>query len=289
MFSRRKALIPFAIAALLHAGCRITPTISDGIAVTGVALDRSAAEITGSATLQLNAAISPANASNKAVSWTSSDPAVADVTASGLVTGYAVGSATIAVHTADGDKTASCAVSVTSVPVSGVTLPGSASIVGNQTVSLVPVISPENALNKAVTWTTSDLTVATVSSVGVVSGLNSGSATITVHTADGDKTASCAVTVTRVTVTGVALPEIARLTSGFTAQLAATVSPANATDQRLGWSSDNASIATVSDSGLVTGVGVGSTTIRVTAAGGAFSDACALTVAAPGTITIIGN
>jgi uncharacterized protein YjdB len=289
MVRRKKAFMPCVLAALLCAGCRVTVAANDGVAVTGVALDRSSAEIAGCASLQLSATVSPADASIKTVSWTSSDAAVASVSADGLVTSRAAGSATITVRTSDGDKTDACALSVTDVPVGGVTLPPSASIVGNRTVTLVAVVSPENAMRKSVTWTTSDPAVATVSPIGLVRGVNSGNAVITVHAADGGKTATCSVSITRVPVTGVALPDTAGATAGFTARLVAALSPADATDQGLVWSSANPAVATVSPAGLVTGVAIGSTTISVTTADGSFSDSCALTVAAPGTITITGN
>jgi hypothetical protein len=82
------------------------------VAVTGVSLDRSTASLAVNASLTLVPTISPANAANKSVSWTSSNTAVATVAGNGLVTGVAAGTATITVTTADGGKTASCGVTV---------------------------------------------------------------------------------------------------------------------------------------------------------------------------------
>ena len=81
------------------------------VAVTAIALDKTTAAVKPGETLTLVASITPAEASNKAVSWTSSDDKVATV-ASGVVTGVAVGSATITVRTDDGGKTATCTVTV---------------------------------------------------------------------------------------------------------------------------------------------------------------------------------
>ena len=121
-----------------------------------------------------------------------------------------------------------------------------------------------------VTWTTSNNGVATVSN-GVVRGVSKGSATITT-TANG-KSATCSVTVTEkaktVEVSRVSLsPSSGTLKVGETATLSATVSPSNATDKFLDWSSSNTSVATVSSSGQVTAVGEGSARITATASNG---------------------
>ncbi len=93
------------------------------VAVTGVALDQTAANVSRGGTLQLTATVSPTNAEDKTVSWSSSDPSVATVSDSGLVTianGAAVGStATITVTTNDGEYAASCVITVTRRKVTG--------------------------------------------------------------------------------------------------------------------------------------------------------------------------
>jgi uncharacterized protein YjdB len=169
------------------------------VSVTGVTLDKTSASLSVGGTETLTAAITPANATNKNVTWSSSAPAVATVNASGLVTAVAAGSATITVTTADGNKTATCAVTVTatSVPVTGVTLDKTAltMLTIGGTEILTATVAPSNATNKAVTWSTSAPTVATVDTSGVVTAVAAGTAVITVTTADGNKTATCTVTV----------------------------------------------------------------------------------------------
>ena len=140
-------------------------------------------------------------------------------------------------------------------------------IVGN-TSTLTATVTPSNATDKRVTWTSSDNSVATVSD-GVVTAVNPGTATIIATTTNG-KLIMCTVTVQPATVdvTGVSLSATSlSLTVGETSALAATVMPNNATDQSVSWESSNATVATVSD-GVVTAVGVGTTTITVTASGG---------------------
>lgn len=102
------------------ATCAVTVTAST-VAVTGVTLDKSSATVNVGATLQLTATVAPSNATNKAVTWTSSNNNIATVDANGKVTGKAVGSATIQVTTTDGKKTASCTVTVTQGSVATIT------------------------------------------------------------------------------------------------------------------------------------------------------------------------
>ena len=170
------------------------------VGVTGVTLNKSSLSLDVGDTETLTATVTPGNATNKAVSWSTSNAAVATV-ANGVVTAVAPGSATITVTTADGGKTAACSVTVTEdgttgVPVTGVTLnKSSLSLTVGGTETLTATVAPSNATNKAVTWSTSNAAVATVAN-GVVTAVAAGSAVITVTTADGSKTAACSVTVT---------------------------------------------------------------------------------------------
>lgn len=174
-------------------------TCGSNVAVTGVVVSPTSASIGVGTTQQLTRTISPANATNTNVTWSSSNGAVVSVSTSGLVTGLAAGSATITVTTTDGAKTATSAITVTSsnIAVTGVTVtPTSASISTGSTQQLTRTIAPSNATNINVTWTTSTASVATVSTSGLITAIATGTATITVTTADGAKTASCAITVT---------------------------------------------------------------------------------------------
>jgi beta-glucanase (GH16 family) len=87
---------------------------STTVAVTGVSLSSTTASLTVGSTKQLTATIAPTNATNQAVTWSSSNTAYATVSSSGLVTAIAAGTATITVKTTDGSKTATCVVTVTS-------------------------------------------------------------------------------------------------------------------------------------------------------------------------------
>ena len=167
--------------------------------VTGVKLNKNTTTIKVGGTETLTATVEPANATNKAVTWSSDNISVATVDANGLVTAVAEGSATITVTTEDGSKTASCTVTVTTatVPVTGVTLdPTSLTLDVNQTAPLTATITPSDATNQNVTWTSDNPSVATVSG-GVVTAVAPGEATITATTADGGFAATCTVTVNK--------------------------------------------------------------------------------------------
>ena len=104
--------------------------------------------------------------------------------------------------------------------------------------SLVATISPSNATNKDVEWTSSNTNVATVDTTGKVTGVSAGSATITVKTKDGAKVATCNVTVKNpvISVTGVTLNKTAlNLVTGASESLVATISPSNATNKDVEW------------------------------------------------------
>ncbi|HHY27230.1 MAG TPA: hypothetical protein GX523_10920 [Desulfitobacterium dehalogenans] len=153
-----------------------------------------------SATLAVK--IAPYKANQK-VTWKSSNTAVATVDANGKVVGIKAGTAYVTATTEDGSKSATCRVTVANsqgtekISVTGVTLNQSTMNLsaGGSTGTLTANVFPSDATNKNVTWTSSNLNVATVNSQGVVTPLTPGVATITVTTVDGLKTAHCTVNV----------------------------------------------------------------------------------------------
>ena len=270
------------------ATCKVTVTAAM-VPVTGVTLNKTSLELTEGETAALTATVAPENATNKGVSWQSSNPAVATVK-DGTVTAVKAGTAEITVTTAEGGKTAKCTVTVKAKPpavvaVTGVTLnPASIELTEGETAALTATVAPENATNKSVSWKSSNEAVATVKD-GTVTAVKAGTAEITVTTADGGKTAKCTVTVKAkppavVAVTGVTLnPASIELTEGETAALTATVAPENATNKSVSWKSSNESVATVKD-GTVTAVKEGTAEIAVTTADGSKTAKCTVTVKA---------
>ena len=185
----------FIIALIGFASCE-----KEENKVTGVTLDKSNLSIVVGGTEQLSATVEPAEAVDKNVLWTSSDATIASVN-NGLVEGKSAGEAVITAETVDGGFKATCSVTVTenAVNVSGITLGTTEwSAIPGETKQLDFVIEPINATDQTVTWFSSSDAVATVNQSGLVTAIGAGTATITVTTTDGAKTATCEVTVTAV-------------------------------------------------------------------------------------------
>ena len=175
------------------------------VAVTGVTVAPAALTLEVGQTGALTATVAPATATNKAVTWTSSAPAIATVDASGTVKGVSPGTATITVKTADGGKTATCAVTVKAaaapaVKVTGITLNYSSITVNGdlERVQLIATVAPATATDQSLTWTSSDASVASVDGAGLVTIRKKGKATVTAKANDGSGvSASCLFDVIR--------------------------------------------------------------------------------------------
>ena len=174
------------------------------VEVAGIALDQTAATLTEGETLTLTATVSPDDATDKTVTWETSDAAIATVV-DGVVTAVAPGTATITAKA--GDKKATCVVTVEKkvIAVSGITLDQTAAtLTEGETLTLVATVSPDDATDKTITWATSDAAIATVVD-GVVTAVAPGTATITAKA--GDKEATCVVTVEAAAVEPTPEPE----------------------------------------------------------------------------------
>ena len=174
---------------------------NENVKVTGVSLDKTSAELKINESLGLKASISPADATNKDVTWATSDEKIAKVDENGKVTAAGAGKVTITVTTKDGGFKATCEVTVRNeevpvVKVTGVSLDKIlAELKINESVELKATISPADATNKEVTWTSSDEKIAKVDANGKVTAVGAGHATIIVTTKDGNFNATCEVIV----------------------------------------------------------------------------------------------
>jgi uncharacterized protein YjdB len=254
--------------------------------VASVSVSPSSASVLPAQTVQLTATTldsTGAALNGRTVTWSSSSTGVATVNGSGLVTGVAVGSTTVTA--ASEGRSASSSVTVTTVPVASVTVtPASGSLYVGQTVQLTatPKDSAGNPLTgRVIAWSSDNTTVATVSTSGLVTGKGAGSATITAAT--GGKSGTSTITAAIVPVASVVVsPASASVPTGNMVQLTATPKDSvgnTLTGRAITWSSSATSVASVSSSGLVTGVTIGSATI--TAATGGKSGSSAITVTAP--------
>jgi len=250
--------------------------------VTAVEVDPQQMVLSINETREIQAIVYPENATDKSVTWTSSDTNVATVE-NGKVTAVAVGNATIIVITSDGHYTDTCAVTVVEpIHVESVTLDKhDLSLVLGDNDYLTATVSPADAADKSVTWASDNETVATVDKFGKVTAVGKGTTNITVTTNDGHYTDTCAITVVkRVTEVDLDQHEFS-IYPLETCVLTATISPADATDQSVSWASDNETVATVDENGKVTAVSVGTANITVTTRDGGKTDTCEVTVTLP--------
>ncbi len=247
--------------------------------VESITLSATTAQIELGETVELTATVLPENATNKTVTWTSSDESVAKVDAAGKVTSIKEGKATITASC--GSVSATCEVTVVLpiIPAESITLnETTAELKMGETLTLTPTVLPENTTDKKVAWTSSDESIARVDANGNVSAISVGNVTITATC--GDATASCVVTVTEapvVSAESITLSEqTAELKVGETVSITATVLPENTTDKKVTWTSSDESIATVNTLGTITAVSVG--TVTITATCGDITATCTVTV-----------
>lgn len=259
--------------------------------LSSVAVNPATAFVGVGDTTRLAATVLPANATNQRVTWTSSNTSIVSVDANGLLKGESPGSAVITATTNESGKTASSTVTAANIAVTGVTLPATSAVGVNNSITLVASIQPANATNKAITWSSSDAGIVSVSQSGVLTGVSPGNATITVTTQDGAKTASSVITSSNVLLTSVVLNKTtATVGVGDTTSIKATVAPAIASNKTVLWSSSNPAVATVSNNGIVTAIAIGTATIAATAQDASgISSGSAITVVSAGACGIMTN
>lgn len=285
--SKGSILNVFVALALLTA-CNKQP---ETISVTGITLNPTSYELIEGESITITATVTPSDAANKNVQWSSSNPDI--LVSNGTVTtsfkpGAAtttvngremLGKGTITAKTEDGGKTATCEITVfaKTIAVTGISLSEDDLFLDKgQSYTLKATVVPDNATNKTVQWTTSNASVANVDQNGTVNAISSGNATITASA--GDKSATCAVSVI-IPVTSITLNKTSlTLEKGSCEVLTATVSPQNATNKEVKWTSSDDAVAYV-DNGVVTASKGGDATI--TASVGDFSATCTVSVIVP--------
>ena len=252
------------------------------IHATSIALNHDALTLYAGEKATLTGTVMPGNATEKSVSWASSDDKVAKVSQKGEVTAVGTGRAQVTATTKDGSKlTAACNVTVSARAESLTFDVGKKTIGIGETFMLVPVVKPEGA-SPRLTWKSSDPAVAYVDANGRVEGFKTGTADVTATTTDGSNlTATCRVTVIKY-VSSISLSESEiSLFAGETIKLTATVNPTDATHRKLAWTSTDEAVATVED-GTVTARGNGSALIVATSTDGSSIEAiCHVTVTTP--------
>ncbi len=247
------------------------------VPVESVSLDKADVTMEIGQSLTLAATVLPDNATDKAVEWHSSNPAIAEVDRNGKVTAVSEGSAQISASA--GGKSASCQITVSKpevpvVHVESVSLDRSdASLVVGYTLTLTATVLPGNADDKSVIWASTNPAIAEVDQTGKVTAKSAGTTTVTATTTDGGKIAGCEVTVTAgfVPITGVTLNYTEyTLELGESFELIAYPQPDNASQRDFSWRSSDGSVvypnilsAESSESVSVQSIGLGTATITL--------------------------
>ncbi len=254
--------------------------------VSSVSLNASSLELSIGDTYAFIASVLPENATNKELTWSTSDESVVSVD-NGTITALKEGKATITVKSIDGYKSSSAVITVVKKPsiihVSSVSLnETSLNLLTGDRATLTATVLPSNSSDKTISWSSNNENVATVKN-GKVTAISAGQATITVTTKDGGLTASCIVNVTQkiVPVNGVSLnySEL-ELNVDDSKDLIAQVLPTNATNKEVIWSTTDEEVASVDENGKVTALKVGETMITVTTVDGGYKDYCIIKVTA---------
>lgn len=264
-----------------------TPVAGSGVAASGVALDKKVATVNVGKKVTVKATVTPANADNKTLAWTSSNTKIATVL-NGVVKGVKAGRVIITAKTTDGSNiSATCTVTVKQ-PVTSISLSKKATMYTGKKLTLKAKVNPANASNKALTWKSSNAKVAKVSSKGIVTGVKAGTVKITATAKDGSrKSATCTVTVrqsvSKITLskTNVVLPK-----KGSSYNVRVTVAPKNAYNKNVTVKSANTKVVKVSASTVksgktvkITAVKKGTTKVAFTAKDGSKKSAtCKVTV-----------
>lgn len=236
---------------------------------TAISLNKTSLNLDAGKNEKLVATVSPEDATDKKVTWESSNNSVAKVTSDGTVSAVSKGTAKITAKTSNG-KTTTCDVTVKQ-PITGITLnKKSLELERGEKTKVTATILPSNADgDKTVKWSSNKTSVATVSSEGTITAVAKGNATITATTSNG-KTATCSVTV------GVPLKSISfengvkekTLNKGENFNLKVIYNPADTdASKAITWSSTDTSVAKV-ENGKVTAIGIGETTITATSSNG---------------------
>lgn len=257
-----EATITCRTANGLSANCFVTVRGSEA---TSIRVSPSSMSLTMEESSYVSATLSPSNTSTT-YSWQSGNTSVVKVNSSGKVTAVGKGSTRVTATTSNG-LSDYCYVTVSAPAPSSVSIKGSTTLNVGESETLTPTLSPSNA-ETSYTWTSSNYSIVSVSSNGTVKAIAPGTGKVTVKT-DNGKTASCQVTVNEQEIlpTSITMTDCLDLTVGDEYRLTPTISPANATNTTVNWSSSDMAVATVKN-GLVKAEGKGTCYISATTSNG---------------------
>ncbi|MGG0656980.1 Ig-like domain-containing protein [Rummeliibacillus pycnus] len=237
---------------------------------TKISVNKTSLHIANGQKYLVKATVAPTNAENKKVKWTTSNAKIATVSSEGLITAKANGNAVISATAVGNEKL----VTTIKVNVSTKTVKANKSsltLVSGKSSTVKAIVSPSDATQKSVTWSTSNSKIASVSSKGTIKAKKPGTVTITAK-AKSAKSAKIKVVVKApVQAKSVSINKTNfTLGKGSSAQLVAAIKPSNTTYKKISWSSSNSKIVKVDQNGKVTAVGLGTATIKAKTVNGKY-------------------
>lgn len=242
-----------------------TVTVVDTVKVAGISLNKKELTIKEKTKSQLTATLSPSNATDKKITWRSSNTNIVTVDQSGNLTAINPGTATITVVSNDGGYVAVCKITVEAISkkVTSISLnQKELSMISGEKQTLKVTIKPDYAENKNVTWLSSDDKIATVNN-GEITAINPGTAEIKVTSIDGNLEAICKVTVLAPPPQSISFAdEVTTIYLDNELTLKPILTPKNSVIEKPIWTSSNEEIATV-DNGIIKGLSLGETTITI--------------------------
>ena len=262
-----------SVATGAKATCKVT--------VGTIALNKKEVIVRKNKSVTLKPTVYPTTLEDKSVKWKSSDKTIATVSSSGKVTGVKTGVVTITCTSNATGLSTTCKVTVGTIALNKKEV----IVRKKKTVTLTPTVYPTSLEDKSVTWKSSDESVATVSSDGVVTGIKSGVITITCTSNATGLSTTCKVTVATIALNKSSVT----LTEGMKVTLKPTVYPTTLEDQSVTWKSSKTSVAKVSSTGKVTAVAAGTATITCTSVATGVSTTCKVTVTASASARTLGG
>ena len=258
----KKAGTATITAKTVDGGFEASCIVTVAVHAQSIRITTDVSEIKRGSSKKLEAEFTPADTTNKKVTWTSSDSAVAKVDENGIVTGISEGTAVITVKSEDGAREDSVEITVISETTQGISFEQPEyKVPKGETLKTVLQFELESLKDETIIWSSDNEDAVTVDKDGTVTGVAVGVAVITAKTEDGEYSAQC-------TVRTVILPEqiilstsVSEIEAGDSATIVIDFQPAETTEKDLIWKSSDETIATVNENGVVTAVGVGTVVI----------------------------
>lgn len=257
----------------------------EDLTIKSLTLDQSTLSLTINEIHQFVVTITPTNLQAPVYTWTTSNKNIVSVDDKGEIKAISVGEATITVFNPDKTLQSSCKVSVQPINATAISLDiKSLELLVDEEIALTYKITPDNTTNKQITWSSADINISTVDNTGKVKAIGVGETKITAKT-NNLISDVCDVKVNPVKATTISLSQNSiSMEMSDKQTLSVSFTPVNTTNKKIVWNSSNSTIASVSETGEITGVGEGTAIITAKSDDGGFTANCNVNVKLKGIV-----